>query len=117
MPLLSIQQAQALERLLTARIEERLSALERLADERQRQPKPLRARNRSAVAEGERLREAIGRVVAAHPGPAEASAKVVLHALKGMDIGRDVLPSLRTVRWHLQQIRRGNGNTAALPSK
>jgi len=114
MPVPSIIEYEGLRRLLGADLEQRLAAVEaQLRGEgAPRPPSALAERNASAVADGHRLRAAIGSILTAHQESAGMTGKPVLRAL-----GRQKwapLPSLRTVRWHMQQIR-GNGSAAALP--
>lgn len=110
MPLLSIAEY---DRFLT--LERRVAAVEaQLAERESRQSEPLKRRNAARVAAGQQLRDRIAAILATHPGPGQMSAKHVLNALAAA--ARAPLPSLRTVRWHMAQIR-GNGNTAALPPR
>ncbi|MGH7106800.1 MAG: hypothetical protein ACREFT_09855, partial [Acetobacteraceae bacterium] len=73
-----------------------------IADLEARQPEPLRERNVNAQAAGERLRGAIEDILATHQGPGQMTRKHVLRALEHMDIGRDKLPSLSAIGWHMR---------------
>jgi hypothetical protein len=58
--------------------------------------------NAARRAEGGRLRAAIDGILAAHP---EYTAKQVLRKISAVDLGRQELPSVRAVQWHIKQIR------------
>lgn len=106
MPIPSTQQFTALLALIDARLPERVEALEaKLAKEGQ-QPEPLRERNASRQADGQRLQEAIADILAQHPGPGRLPAKRVWQVLADTDVGRAERPSLRTVQHHITQIRK-----------
>ena len=64
-------------------------------------PEAFRAHNADRKAEGDRLREAIRGVLAAHPDQV-LSARQVLHHLDVASIGRNALPDVRTVQRHLR---------------
>jgi hypothetical protein len=66
----------------------------------------LRRANIRRHSEGLRLRAAIRAADERYSSRAPASAKQILRTLQPSEIGRDELPSLRTVQWHLQEIRR-----------
>jgi hypothetical protein len=72
---------------------------------------PLQERNAARRANAQRLREAIARILEAE---STATATRVLQALGAPADPGGKLPSLRTIRWHLQALR-GNGNSAVLP--
>lgn len=65
---------------------------------------PPRSRRNSAErrAEADWLRTTIEGILAAHP---EYGPKHVLKALASIDLGRQALPSVRTIQWHLQSLR------------
>lgn len=64
---------------------------------------PRRGRNNAdRQAEGDRLRAAIDGILGAHP---EYTAKQVLREILAVDLGRQELPSVRTVQWHIRHIR------------
>lgn len=58
--------------------------------------------NAQRRAEGAHLRAAIEEILAAHP---DYTAKHVLRALAAIDLGRQELPSVRTVQWHITALR------------
>jgi hypothetical protein len=67
---------------------------------------PLDVINAQRVAAAQKLRQAIATTIAAHPGIVSKQVEGVL-----VSQGWTPLPSARTIRWHMQQIRRG-GNAA-----
>ena len=70
-------------------------------------PAPATPRNNAKRrADGTHLRAAIEVILASHP---EYTAKHVLKALASIDLGRQALPSVRTIQWHLTALR----NTSA----
>jgi hypothetical protein len=77
----------------------RLQALEQV-----RTPTPVAAPRNNVLrqVEGARLRGAIREILAAHP---DYSAKHVLKALAAVDLGRQTLPSVRAVQWHIKALR------------
>jgi hypothetical protein len=83
-------------------LERRVAAIEKLLTE----PKPLARRNMQRQATGARLRSAVEGVIATRP---MATAKEVLKALSSMDLGRQALPSVRTIQWHLTVLRTRQG--------
>jgi hypothetical protein len=89
--------------VLERQLSEALARVE--AREARSDPPALAASNAQRVAHGDGLRAAIAEVLQSDPG---ASGPVVLERLRATHAGK--LPSVRTVRWHLQALR-GKGNT------
>jgi hypothetical protein len=79
----------------------RVATLEQLLATSRKDP-PRRPNNAARRVEGDKLRAAIEGILTAHPG---YSAKHVLKALATVDLGRQALPSVRTVQWHLKALR------------
>jgi hypothetical protein len=77
----------------------RVQALEHV-----RAPAPAAPPRNNALrrAEGAQLRAAIERILAANP---DYSAKHVLKALAAVDLGRQTLPSVRAIQWHITALR------------
>ena len=99
----SVVATQAGEASLLAELLARIEALEaRLL------PAGLTACNAQRRARGQSLREAIADILRQAPG---ATGPDVLARLR--ETHPQLLPSLRTVRWHLRALR-GNGNTQVL---
>jgi hypothetical protein len=61
--------------------------------------------NKVRAAAGERLRATIRGILAQHEGATPLRAREVRRALRALDLGREQLPSLRCVQWHLTAIR------------
>ena len=61
---------------------------------------------REREARGHRLRGAIMAIMATLPESPRPTAKRVFKQLKQSDLGRDTLPSERTVQWHMWQVNR-----------
>jgi|SRR5450759_4591679 len=78
---------------------ERVRALEHV---KAPSPGTLPRNNALRRAEGAQLRAAIERVLATHP---DYSAKHVLKALAAVDLGRQTLPSVRAIQWHITALR------------
>jgi hypothetical protein len=78
---------------------ERVQALEHV---KAPSPGTIPRNNALRRAEGAQLRAAIERILAANP---DYSAKHVLKALASMDLGRQALPSVRAVQWHIKALR------------
>jgi hypothetical protein len=72
--------------------------------ERAQAPAPAAPPRNNALrrAEGAKLRASIERILTTHP---EYSAKHVLKALAAVDFGRQTLPSVRAVQWHITALR------------
>jgi hypothetical protein len=97
-------------------VEERIAALEqRVAALEARNEKPaeaLREHVARRVAEGQRLRQAIGAILAAHAGPKQPTRKDVLRALRcsGFRLAHDREPSLSAIGWHVRAVLRAHVN-------
>jgi hypothetical protein len=115
MPVLCLDEYRRLRALLDAGLLERVAALEAQVrgEGAPQQPEPLRQRNASLQANAARLHAEIERILAEHRGPRRLSAKRVLQALADTDIGRAEQPSIRTIQWHIAQLR----NAAVLRSQ
>ena len=87
-----------------ADITQRLEVLEA-----RHEPAGLHSTDAQRIAAGAALRAAIAGVLQSDPA---ATGPRVIEALRTSHAGK--LPSLRTVRWHLQALR-GNGKSAVLP--
>jgi hypothetical protein len=88
-----------------AHLEQLVSSLAYRVEALERRPEPLARRNAEAHARGERLREAIRRLLEQHPGPSRGAAKRIYHVLE-TDAGRAELPSVRTIQHHITQLRK-----------
>lgn len=86
----------------------RVEALEQMLAASRGEPR-RRRKNFERQTEGDRLRAAVERILAAHP---DYSAKHVLRELSPVDLGRQTLPSVRTVQWHISHIRKAGGRVA-----
>ncbi len=80
----------------------RVATLEQMLATSRKDP-AFRRNNAARRVEGDKLRAAIEGILAAHP---DYSAKHVLKALAAVDLGRQALPSVRTVQWHIKALRK-----------
>lgn len=79
----------------------RVATLEQMLATARAEPRRGRS-NADRQADGNRLRAAIEGILSAHP---EYTAKHVLRALSSADLGRQSLPSVRAVQWHVKALR------------
>lgn len=70
------------------------------------QPDPLAAHNEELRAAGERLRDTIGALLEANPGPPRGAAKRVLRAMAAVGNGTEELPTIRCVQHHITALRK-----------
>jgi hypothetical protein len=87
---------------LWAKVEQMEKRIQALENASAPSPSGPPRNNAARQAEGGRLRIAIEGILAAHPN---YTAKYVLKALAAIDLGRQSLPSVRTVQWHLKTLR------------